>query len=330
MKLRWPGTVLREHGILSMNRRNGDVILPRNPRKLYPLVDDKFKTKKLAQAAGIAVPELYGAIETEHDIQNLDQILGEHKSFVIKPAEGSGGKGILVIRNRRREGYVKANGELIRAGDVGHHISNILSGMFSLGGLPDRALIEYCVEFDPVFEHVAYQGVPDIRTIVFRGMPVAAMIRLPTRASDGKANLHQGAVGAGIDLLSGKTVGGVFQNRKVHQHPDTGAELIGLQIPNWMELLSLSTRCFELAPLGYLGVDVVLDRHLGPLVLELNARPGLSIQLANNKGLRPRLELVEKLDSVPKDPGERLALALSLARSVDEGQAASGPAPLSS
>ena len=125
-------------------------------------------------------------------------------------------------------------------------------------------------------------------------------------------------------------MGGVFQNRKVHQHPDTGAELIGLQIPNWMELLSLSTRCFELAPLGYLGVDVVLDRHLGPLVLELNARPGLSIQLANNKGLRPRLELVEKLDSVPKDPGERLALALSLARSVDEGQAASGPAPLSS
>ena len=316
--LRWPGTVLREHGILSMNRRNADVILKRNPRRLYPLVDDKFRTKLLAQAAGIAVPELYGVIETEHDIARFEELIGEHQSFVVKPAQGSGRKGILVVRKRRNESYIKANGEMIGIGDIGHHVSNILSGMFSLGGLPDRALVEYCVEFDPVFEHVAYQGVPDIRTIVFRGVPVAAMIRLPTRASDGKANLHQGAVGAGIDLVSGRTVGGVCGNRKVTQHPDTGAGLIGLEIPGWPVLLDLATRCFDLARLGYLGVDVVLDRNHGPLVLELNARPGLSIQLANDRGLLPRLQAVEAIKEIPENAAERVALALELAGRPDD------------
>lgn len=318
--MRWPGTVLREHGILSMNRRNADFILRHNRRRLYPLVDDKFQTKQLAQEAGIAVPALYGVIETDHDIRRLDEIIGGHDKFVIKPAQGSGGQGIIVIRGRRAGGYLKASGDLVSVDEIGHHISNILSGMFSLGGVPDRALVEYCVEFDPVFQSVTYQGVPDIRTIVFRGVPVAAMIRLPTRASDGKANLHQGAVGAGIDLLSGRTVGGVCQNRKVEIHPDTAAKLVGLEIPNWPVLLDLAARCYDLARLGYLGVDVVLDRDHGPLVLELNARPGLSIQLANNHGLMPLLQRIEKLKKIPDDAAGRVAMGLEFTREAQQGR----------
>lgn len=318
--MRWPGTVLREHGILSMNRRNADFILRHNRRRLYPLVDDKFQTKQLAQEAGIAVPPLYGVIETEHDIRRLDEIIGAHDKFVIKPAQGSGGQGIIVIRGRRAGGYLKASGDLVSVAEIGHHISNILSGMFSLGGVPDRALVEYCVEFDPVFQSVTYQGVPDIRTIVFRGVPVAAMIRLPTRASDGKANLHQGAVGAGIDLLTGRTVGGVCQNRKVEIHPDTAAKLVGLEIPNWPVLLDLAARCYDLARLGYLGVDVVLDRDHGPMVLELNARPGLSIQLANNHGLMPLLQRIEKLKKIPEDAAERVAMSLAFTREAQQGR----------
>lgn len=319
--MRWPGTVLREHGILSMNRRNADFILRHNRRRLYPLVDDKFQTKQLAQEAGIAVPALYGVIETEHDIRRLDEIIGAHDKFVIKPAQGSGGQGIIVIRGRRAGGFLKASGDLVSVDEIGHHISNILSGMFSLGGVPDRALVEYCVEFDPVFQSVTYQGVPDIRTIVFRGVPVAAMIRLPTRASDGKANLHQGAVGAGIDLLTGRTVGGVCQNRKVEIHPDTAAKLVGLEIPNWPVLLDLAARCYDLARLGYLGVDVVLDRDHGPLVLELNARPGLSIQLANNHGLTPLLHRIEALKKIPEDAAERVAMSLEFTREAQQGRA---------
>ena len=188
--MRWPGTILREAGILSMNQRNADFIMLNNARRLYPLVDDKLKTKELAKRAGIAVPALYGVIRTEHAINELHALLGEHKSFVVKPAHGSGGNGILVITDRRQGRFVKASGSMISRDELGHHISNILSGMFSLGGMPDQAMIEYCVQFDPIFEDVAFQGVPDIRTIVFRGVPVASMVRLPTRADRKSTRLN--------------------------------------------------------------------------------------------------------------------------------------------
>ncbi|WP_348673014.1 alpha-L-glutamate ligase-like protein [uncultured Abyssibacter sp.] len=310
--MRWPGTILREAGILSMNQRNADYIMLNNKRRLYPLVDDKLKTKELAQQAGIAVPELYGVVKTEHAIGDLEDLLGEHRSFVVKPAHGSGGNGILVITDRRQSRYVKASGSMMSADDLNHHISNILSGMFSLGGMPDHAMVEYCVQFDPIFEDVAFQGVPDIRTIVFRGVPVASMVRLPTRASDGKANLHQGAVGAGIDMATGLTQSGVCQNARVTTHPDTGAPLAGISIPGWDKLLLLAARCYDLAALGYLGVDVVLDREHGPLVLELNARPGLSIQLANRRGLLPALKAIERMKTIPTSADERVALGLDL------------------
>lgn len=308
-----PWTQLRQLGILGMNQRNADYIMLHNSRSRYPLVDDKRLTKQLAINARIAVPELYGIVDIVHQIGHLDEMLGSHEDFVIKPAHGSGGEGILVINGRYKGRYRKASGVMLTRGEMSHHIENILSGMYSLGGLPDAALIEYCVKFDRVFEAVSYQGVPDIRTLVFRGVPVLAMIRLPTRLSDGKANLHQGAIGVGIELATGVTRKGVFLDQVVDNHPDTGAGIDALQIPHWETILELATRCADLVNLGYIGVDIVLDRELGPLVLELNARPGLSIQIANKIGLLSRLKQVESLRQIPLSVSGRVELAKNLA-----------------
>ena len=307
-----PWRRLRELGILGMNQRNGDYIQGYNSRRNFPLVDDKRRTKQLAEAAGVAVPKLYGVIEIEQQIDSIDKILAGHSDFVVKPAHGSGGEGILVITGRSPEGYRKASGLNMTQAEFKHHISNVLSGMYSLGGLPDCALFEKRVNFDPIFEDVSYQGVPDIRTIVFRGIPVMAMIRLPTRISDGKANLHQGAIGVGIDLQNGVTMKGVWKEQSLDRHTDTGAPIVGLQIPHWEEILLLTARCYNLAGLGYIGVDIVLDRDLGPLMLELNARPGLSIQMANGVGLLTRLRKVEMLPQIPESIIERVAIAKSL------------------
>lgn len=308
--MKWPWQQLRQAGIVGMNARNGDYIAKYNARRLYPLVDDKLQTKTLAQKANIAVPELYGVMHIQHDIQQLTDLVATRPNFVVKPAHGAGGDGIVVIRGRQGGEYVRASGVPISHGALEHHVSNILSGMFSLGGLPDQAMVEYCVDFDPVFEPITHHGVPDIRTLVFRGVPVCAMVRLPTRESDGKANLHQGAVGAGVDLRTGKTIAGVHHNAPITHHPDTGARLADFQIPHWPRLLEVATRCYELAPLGYLGVDVVLDRQHGPLVLELNARPGLSIQLANGHGIAADLKRIAALDAIPDDPMERIRIAV--------------------
>ena len=303
---------LRSAGIMGINCRNGEYIEVYNPRRLFPLVDDKVRTKQLALAAGIAVPELYATIETPHDIRNLDALGEERPDFVIKPAQGSGGDGILVITGRSGNNYRRHNGLLITPEEISHYLSNILAGQYSLGGHPDIAMVEYRVTNDPIFDEVAYQGIPDIRIIVFQGYPVMAMIRLPTRQSQGKANLHQGAIGVGIDLGTGTTVGGVSGNGVISAHPDTARPIRGLKIPEWGRLLELAARCYELSGLGYLGVDIVLDRDRGPLILELNARPGLNIQIANGTGLRNRLRKIQKLgDSVPP-VAKRIAVSREL------------------
>ena len=296
-------------GVVGLNQRNRDYIMARNPRHLYQRVDDKIATKKLALAAGIAVPELYGVVRNAHDARSFENLVEGRAGFVIKPAHGSGGKGILVITDRRRSRFIKADGALLTASDIEHHIHNVLGGIYSLGGHPDQAIIEYRVVFDTVFESVSYRGVPDIRVLVYRGVPAMAMLRLPTRASDGRANLHQGAVGAGIDLARGMTTLAVCRDHRISEHPDFGTPLTGLAIPGWDDLLILAAHCHALAPLGYLGVDIVLDAQLGPLMLELNARPGLAIQIANGRGLQTILDAIDARGEPPPEPASRAALA---------------------
>ncbi|HEX5786818.1 MAG TPA: alpha-L-glutamate ligase-like protein [Woeseiaceae bacterium] len=303
---------LREAGVLGLNQRNSEFIMELNPRKFYPRVDDKVLTKQLAMAAGMAVPELYGVIRNQAQVRDFGAITDGRESFVVKPAQGSGGDGIIVITGRSRRkpnNFRMASGLLIERDEIEHHISNIVGGQYSLSGNPDTALIEYCVKFDLVFDEVSYQGVPDIRVIVFRGYPVMAMVRLPTRASDGKANLHQGAVGAGVDMHTGATLAGVHHNERVDEHPDTGALIAGLVIPHWDFILESAARCYEVTELGYLGVDMVIDRNLGPLILEMNARPGLNIQIANAAGLLGRVRRIEAIYAAADSPAERAAIA---------------------
>lgn len=299
---------LRAAGVLGLNKRNTDYIMRLNPRHLFPRVDDKVVTKKLALDAGMAVPEMYGVISHQSEVRNLATIVSAHDSFVIKPAHGSGGNGIVVIvsrSKRKRDCYRTASGILMLEEELQHHISNIVSGSYSLGGYPDVALIEYCVKFDPMFAEVSYQGVPDIRVIVYRGYPIMAMVRLPTRTSGGKANLHQGAVGAGIDISSGETLTGVLNDEIVEDHPDTGALIAGLYIPRWGFILQSAARAMEVTGLGYLGVDIVIDRDRGPLILEMNARPGLNIQIANRTGLCERINRVDEIHDPDADPATR-------------------------
>ncbi len=285
---------LKARGVMGINQRNADYVLKYNKRSLYPLVDDKILTKQRALANNLSVPQLYGVIEREKDIAGIHQLLQPYKDFVIKPAQGAGGDGILVIADRFEGRYKSVSGKLISKAELEYQVSNILTGLYSLGGARDRAMIEYRVIPDPVFKNISFEGVPDIRIIVLNGYPVMAMLRLPTRQSNGKANLHQGAIGVGVDLSSGITLQGTWLNDKIGHHPDTENPVAGVQIPYWQDFINTAASCYELCQLGYIGVDLVLDKQHGPMILELNARPGLNIQIANNCGLALRTQQVEE------------------------------------
>jgi alpha-L-glutamate ligase-like protein len=308
----WPSQ-LRQQGVLGINRRNAQYVLPGNPRGHYPRVDDKLLTKQICQARGIPVPDTYAVIARHGDVRRVTELLGDRDDFVIKPASGSEGRGIIVVVGRQADAFITSSGEQIAEADVCYHLSTVLSGLYSLGGQPDRAIIEQRIVRHDVFQQVAVGGTPDIRIVLYRGVPVMAMVRLPTRESRGRANLHQGAVAAGIHLHTGRTFGGVCKDQAVAVHPDTAAAIGGLQVPMWDELLVGAMRLAEGLELGYLGVDFVLDARLGPIVLEANARPGLAIQVANRRGLCGRLQFIDQQSPERLQPEHRRELIDAMA-----------------
>jgi len=297
---------LHEMGVVGINMRNARFMLPNNPRRLYDLVDNKLRTKELALERKLAVPETYGVVRSPHDTAIIERLIGKRDSFVIKPARGSGGRGVLVIVARDGDWFLKPSGARLSLDEIRHHCSNILAGLFSLGGRRDVALIEYRVHPAKVLTEISFQGAPDIRVVMLRGYPVMAMLRAATRESDGRANLHQGAIGIGIDLATGRTVRAVHHGHPIELHPDLKVPVVGVQLPHWDAILDIAVTCHEMTGLGYLGVDLMIDEETGPLMIEVNARPGLAIQLANGVGLLRRLEpALERSNEYPHDTREQ-------------------------
>ena len=287
---------------LTKNERN-KVYLRKNLASGKLIADSKFKTKRLLMKRGVSVPQLLVRFKTEEDLEKFrwEDLEG---NFVIKPESGYGGEGILIIRKRGKWAgeWQKMNGEKITTQDLKRHCQEILAGRYSLHAIPDTVLVEERIKIHPLFLSLTKSGTPDIRVIVYNRVPVMAMFRIPTEKSGGKANLHQGAVGLGIDLATGITTFGIEGGgNPIYRIYDFGKKknrkVNGIKIPFWREILETAIKCQEAIPaLGFMGVDVVLDKEKGPEVLEVNARPGLSIQLCNKAGLRARLEKVDEIE----------------------------------
>jgi hypothetical protein len=133
-----------------------------------------------------------------------------------------------------------------------------------------------------------------------------AMLRIPTKESGGKANLHQGAIGAGIDLAKGQITHLIYKNEIIKEIPGYGP-VRGEKIPFWDQILEMACKCQLATNLGYLGADIAIDKNLGPLLLEINARAGIGIQLANLKPLRSRLDKIEDVQVSNVNKGIRIA-----------------------
>jgi len=312
--------------ILGINARNRRYLCY-NTRRGRQIADSKLETKKALSRCSLPCPELLAIFENRDDIyqfrwENLPD------NFVLKPSSGYGGEGILVIRRKSRWAgeWELMNGEIVSVADLRFHAQEILSGRFSLHNTPDIAFIEERIKIIKVFRKYTHQGTPDIRVIVFNKVPVMAMLRLPTAESQGKANLHQGAIGVGIDLATVVTTYGVRHNEPIKYVPGTRRKLNGLKIPYWDEILLAAVRTQEkISSLGFLGVDFVVSRNRGPLILELNARPGLSIQICNHTGLKKRLERVERLEVRSAEHGVKIAKALFGASFADKVLALESP-----
>lgn len=302
-------SIKNAHKLLGMNARNLEYIRPYNRKKAKRLADDKILSKRVLKKAEIPVPKLIAKIKSVEELENFDWT-SLPSSFALKPNRGFGGGGILIVygkKKNRNDAWIKANGSIVTIEDIKDHIRNILDGSFSLSNLPDVAFFEERLTLLKLFKPYAYKGIPDIRVIVFNRIPVMAMLRLPTKESGGKANLMLGGIGVGIDLASGVTTTAVLGKGKIIEYvPGTRMLLSGIKIPHWKDILLLAVKAQEISGMGYLGADIAIDRERGPVFLEINARPGLSIQIANLSGLKERLERIKGLKIKTAERGVRV------------------------
>ena len=279
--------------VLGMNHRNA-VIQRHNPRSAIRRVNQKFRTKQRLAAAGVPVPETLALIGSRDELAGFDTA-SLPDAFAVKPDRGRRGEGVVLVDGRTGEDWRQLNGEMLTPALLRHHVARIMDGEMSLeGNEGDAALFEPLIRTHPDFARMVPYGLPDIRIICFGDVPLMAMTRLPTIRSRGRANLHQGAVGAAIRLDSGEIFRARLGSRAIDAHPSTGQALIGQRIPLWADILRAARRCSAALDLGYLGVDLVIDATRGVLVLECNAYPGLEIQNVNGAGLADRLEIAQR------------------------------------
>ncbi len=297
--------LFKNHGVLGINARNLLYIGPYNARKDVKMADSKLKTKSFLSARGIPVPRLYGTIRNTEDLDKYD-FSSLPSNFVVKPNRGFGGEGILPVWDRKDGRYTLPGGNEMRQEEMEEHIADILEGRFSISGVQDIAFFEQLLICDERLRKFAYKGLPDIRVVLYKLIPVMAMLRLPTKASKGKGNLHQGAIGVGIDIAKGVATHIVQGNQIIDEVPEAGG-IRGFKIPYWEDILLIASKAQLATNLGYMAADISIDQSTGPVLLEVNARAGLGVQVANLAPLRQRLERVEGIKVTNTEKAVRIA-----------------------
>lgn len=294
-------------GVLGINARNLHYVSRYNNSDAKKFADDKLYTKQFLQSRNIGVAKLYQVIKNYQELQNLN-LLTLPQKFVVKPNRGYGGEGIMVISGRKGNNFIAVNGDVLAVEELFYHCIDILDGKYAISGTHDKVIIEEFLESHESFNSIVPEGLPDIRVIVFNYVPIIAMLRIPTLESQGKANLHLGAIGVGIDIGTGKTTFGIKHNKYIRKF--SNGELVNsLTLPFWDEILTTASQIQQVSKIGYLAVDLALAKT-GVKVLEVNARAGLSVQIANRAFLKTRLEKTQDLNVMNPKQGVEIAKTL--------------------
>jgi len=318
------------NGVLGINARNLLYIKPSLTKSALRILDNKLLTKKVLAKNGLPVPKTFASISSPKELREF-QWEDLPSSFALKPNRGLGGQGIIVVfakkkyapdnirdagilhfmrsfgKQRGNLAWIKSERSIIILSDIQNHILNIIDGTFSLGNSPDIAFFEERIKILKLFKQYSARGIPDIRVIVYNSIPIMAELRIPTEESEGKANLHLGAIGAGIDMGNGVTTYGVHHDRQISYIPGTRLSPSGIKIPDWNNILELAIRAQKAVGCNFVGADISIDGDRGPILLELNARPGLAIQIANMAPIKERLQRVRGLSVNDAKKGVKIA-----------------------
>ncbi len=291
----------KTYWLLGLNARTLDYIKEHNDKKARKLADSKLATKDFLKAKWVSVVDTLLIVASFEDLEKLD-IFELKLPFVIKPNAWFWGKWILIIDEKDSSwNFVLNDWTVMTKKELVSHLWFILEWFFSLSGNRDKVIIEKKVILDTWIELLWKFWLPDLRIILFNMVPVMAMFRIPTKESRWKANLHAWACWVWVDIATGKLTYISYKWKNVKSVPWIW-DVRWIELPNWDKVLNLAVKVQEITKIWFLGCDIVLDKEDWPLLLEMNIRPWLAVQLANLSPLETRLKKVSWVfvDSVKK------------------------------
>lgn len=291
----------KNYGILGQNARNLKYIWEFNDDLAKKLADSKIKTKEFLANKWVKVSENLAIIKSHDELDNFD-MNSLPLPFVVKPNAWYWWKWIIVFDKKDGAGnFISNDNQIYSPQEFIVHVREILDGFYSLSWSRDKVIFERKLNLDHSIELLGKYWLPDIRVIVFNSVPVIAMLRVPTANSKWKANLHGWACGLGIDIWTGR-ITYITQFKKMIKSIPGIWDVRGIEIPHWEDVLRLAVKVQQVTGVWYVWCDIVLDDTFWPLLLEMNVRPWLEVQVANKVPLLERLKKVEniKVNSVEK------------------------------
>lgn len=291
----------KTYWILWQNARNLNYIKWYNDSIAKKLADSKLKTKEFLSEKWISVAETLMVIEKHGDIRE-DSLSHLDLPFVVKPNSWYGWKGIIVFDKKDIDwNYISNWWKIYSKKMLKSHFSDIIDWFFSLSWYRDSIIIEKKILLDHQIELLWKFWLPDIRVLVFNKVPVMAMLRVPTLQSWWKANLHAWACWVWIDIWTGKLTYITKSSKIIKSIPDIW-DIRWIKIPKWEEILTLAVKVQFITNIWYVWCDIVLDDKKWPILLEMNIRPWLEVQVANMSPLKDRLDRVSwvNINSIEK------------------------------
>lgn len=194
-------------------------------------------------------------------LEDFERFLQGKDAVMIKPDDGTGGKGVEKL-NLRDYPDAKALYNQLKAGKT---------------GVVEEVLVQH-----PELSQLNPSSINTLRIVTILNDSGPHIVYAHIRIGNGGRpvdNLHSGGMFAPIDMETGVVqYPGYDKDRKTYTvHPMTGVKIQGFQVPLWEESKTLCLQAAELIPqMRYVGWDVAVTPE-GPVLVEGNNLPGYDI-----------------------------------------------------
>ena len=239
-----------------------------------PQIHELFKNKGLAAERFFRYykRDFIVVKPSSYQEEKVRQFIEKHESFFIKPIDGSLGRGAQVVRDTTIEEVKK----ILKDYPSGFVAEELIKQVKELAQLHPQSVNTIRISTFKLNGHV-YLIPPFIRM---------------GRGENVMDNAAEGGIIGVIDVDTGIVTSACdeFGNWYVN-HPETGARIVGFEIPQWEEALSLAKELIQVIPeCKYAGWDLSYTDK-GWVVVEGNSRAQfICFQTATQRGFRGELE----------------------------------------